>query len=361
VLSRAYGSGRFRFVHYRTDSIASSNANGADRALVLQAEHADAARLGFGLRYESTYKASLLLSGLFYGLGNPTSDLRLDLRLGQQLRVAGTYLYRARQGVAFAAGGGIGFTRTPVDVFDSGQTVAELRFDSYTADGLAGVAFGQRIDLAFRIHGEHLRGKTAIAAEAADSTSTFYTLGGQLRANWYDREYFPMRGAAILAKSEFASTAIGGGATFSHHVVDLHGRLPFHRRASVVARATLGGSSGEDLPLDYLFMLGGANPQFIWPDRQFPFFGIENQELKGRAIQRFSLGVLVEPVDMFFASLEWNTGATYDAWAFDPGQYVHAYGITLGVGTPLGGLALRVGGLGFKEAPIFQVDFGSRF
>lgn len=361
ALSKAYRTGRFRFVHYRTDSIAAADAAGTDRSLVIQAERADRARLGFGLRYESTYKASLLLTGLFHGLGNPTSDLRLDLRLGQQIRIAGAYLYRATPGTAFAAGGSIGFTRTPVDVFDAGQTVAELRFDSYTADGLAGVAFGPRANLAFRIHGEHLRAKTAIAADAADSTSSFYTVGGQFRANWYDREYFPMRGAAVVAKSEFASTAIGSGATFSHHVVDLHGHLPFHRRASVMARATVGGSSGDGLPLNYVFMLGGANPQFIWPDRQLPFFGIENQELKGRAIQRFSLGVRVEPIDRFFASLEWNTGTTYEAWAFDPAQYLNAYGVTLGVGTPFGGIALRVGGLGFSEAPIFQVDFGSRF
>jgi NTE family protein len=344
ALSKAYGSGRFRFVHYRTDSIESAVAPGADRELVVQAERSDRGRLGFGLRYESTYKASLLLTALFHGLGNPTSDLRLDLRLGQQIRLAGAYLYRARPGTAFAAGGTIGFTRMPVDVFDAGQTVAELRFDSYAADGLVGVAFGPRANLAFRIHGEHLLGKTAIAAEAADSISTFYTIGGQFRANWYDREYFPMRGAAIVAKSEFASTAIGSGATFSHHVVDLHGHLPFHRRASVMARATVGGSSGDGLPLNYVFMLGGANPQFIWPDRQFPFFGVENQELKGRAIQRFSVGVRVEPIDRLFASLEWNT-----------------YGITLGAGTPFGGIALRLGGLGFTEGPIFQIDFGSRF
>jgi hypothetical protein len=286
VLSKAYGTGRFRFVHYRTDSIAADASRG-DRSLVLQAERADRARLGFGLRYESTYKASLLLTGLFHGLGSPTSDLRLDLRLGQQIRMAADYLYRATPGTAFAAGGKIGFTRMPVDVFDDGQTVAELRFDSYTIDGFAGVAFGPRANLAFRVHGEHLLGKTAIAAEPADSTSTFYTLGGGFKANWYDREYFPMRGAAIVAKSEFASTAIGSGATFSHHVVDLHGHLPLHRRVSVMARATVGGSSGEGLPLNYLFMLGGANPQFIWPDRQLPFFGTEGPSrtavLRGRA------------------------------------------------------------------------------
>ena len=42
VLSKAYGTGRFRFVHYRTDSIAADDS-GADRALVLQAERADRA------------------------------------------------------------------------------------------------------------------------------------------------------------------------------------------------------------------------------------------------------------------------------------------------------------------------------
>jgi hypothetical protein len=73
------------------------------------------------------------------------------------------------------------------------------------------------------------------------------------------------------------------------------------------------------------------------------------------------VGVRIEPIDRLFASVEWNTGTTYETWAFDPGQYINAYGVTLGVGTPFGGLALRIGGLGFTESPIFQVDFGSRF
>jgi hypothetical protein len=136
---------------------------------------------------------------------------------------------------------------------------------------------------------------------------------------------------------------------------------PVHHRVSIMARATVGGSSGADLPLDYVFTLGGANPQFIWPDRQFPFFGLANQELVGRAMQRFSFGVRVRPAGQLFASLEWNTGTTYDEWDFDPGQYLHAYGITVGAETLFGAMALRLGGVTLRKAPVLQIDFGSKF
>ena len=360
ALSRAFETGRFRSIHYRVDVDPGAKEDSV-RTLVLTAEPADVARFGLGLRYESRYKASLLLTGLLHGFGRSRSDLRVDLRLGQQLRLAANYFYRSKPGLAFAGGGRIGFTRTPFDVFSGGQAVTELRFDSYVAEGLAGVAYGPRIDLTVRLHAEHLRGETAVAEVAADSANTFYTVGAQFRANWYHGEYFPMDGGAVTAKSEFASHTIASGGTFSHHMVDLQGHLPVLARASLMARATIGGSSGDDLPFNYLFTLGGANPQFIWPDRQFPFFGIANQELNGRAIQRFSLGVRVEPLDRFFASLEWNTGTTYGTWSFDVGEYMNAYGLTLGIETFAGGVAVRLGAEGFKNSPTVQIDFGSTF
>ena len=42
MLSKAYETGRFRFVHYRTDSIPSAAAEHGDRELVVQTERADA-------------------------------------------------------------------------------------------------------------------------------------------------------------------------------------------------------------------------------------------------------------------------------------------------------------------------------
>jgi NTE family protein len=360
ALSRAFETGRFRSIRYEVEEDPEAPEDSA-LTLVLTADPADPARFGFGLRYESRYKASLLLTSLVHGFGRSRSDVRVDLRLGQQIRLAGSYFYRSRPGLSFAGGGGLGYTRAPFDLFEAGQAVAELRFDSYVAEGLVGVAYGPRIDLGLRLHVEHLRGNTAVAEVASDTASTFYTVGGQLRANWYHGEYFPMRGAAVLARSEFAVAAIGSGGTFSHHVVDLQGHLPIHERASLMGRASLGTSTGDDLPLNYLFTLGGANPQFIWPDRQFPFFGIANQQLNGRAIQRFSLGIRVEPVPRLFASVEWNTGTTYDSWTFDPGEYLNAYGATLGFETFAGGIAVRAGGSNFKERPTVQIDFGSQF
>jgi hypothetical protein len=294
-------------------------------------------------------------------VGNATSDARIDLRLGQQFRIAGDYLYRSKPGLALAAGGRIDANRTPFDVFEEGQAIAELDLRTAAANGVAGFALGSRFFAALRVHGEYSRWRTAIAPEVGDTTVTFYTIGGVIRGNWYGTEYFPRSGAALMAKSEFANSVIGGGLTFSHHIVDAKAHLPVHSRVSILTRATAGAAFGDDVPLNYVFTLGGANQHYILPDRQFPFFGLKMQELTGRAIQRFSLGIQIEPVTNVFASVQWNTGTTYDEWEFDIDQYINGYGVTFGAETLLGGIALTLSERSFKEAPNVRIDFGSRF
>jgi hypothetical protein len=110
-----------------------------------------------------------------------------------------------------------------------------------------------------------------------------------------------------------------------------------------------------------VFTLGGANQHYILPDKQFPFFGLRTQELVGRAIQRFALGLQTEPFTNIFVSVQWNTGATYDEWDFDIDQYINGYGITFGTETFLGGIALTLSERTLKEAPNVRIDFGSRF
>jgi len=365
ALDRAYRGGRYRLIRYRPDSVPDRDETGpattGERVLTVYAERVDPAKFGFGFRYEGRYKASLLMSGIFHGVGNATSDVRIDLRLGQQFRFAGDYLHRSKPGLALAAGGGIDVNRTPFDVFEEGQAVAELDFRTAAANGVAGFALGSRLVAALRVHGEYSRWRTAIAPEAGDTSVTFYTIGGAIRGNWYGTGYFPRSGAALLVKSEFASSTIGGGLTFSHHIVDAGAHIPVHSRVSILTRATAGAAFGDELPLNYVFTLGGASQYYILPDRQFQFFGLEMQELAGRAIQRFSLGLQTEPITNVFASVQWNTGTTYDEWDFDIEQYINGYAVTFGAETLLGAIALTLSERTFKEAPNVRIDFGSRF
>ncbi|MGD8867446.1 MAG: patatin-like phospholipase family protein, partial [Gemmatimonadales bacterium] len=95
-VARLYDTGRFRSVQYRLDDAASPGGTGdpptrresgpwsGRRRLRLALVEQSLARLGFGYRYDSRYKASLLVSATLSDLLVYGTRLEVDLRLGEQ-------------------------------------------------------------------------------------------------------------------------------------------------------------------------------------------------------------------------------------------------------------------------------------
>ena len=137
--------------------------------------------------------------------------------------------------------------------------------------------------------------------------------------------------------------------------------MPLGRRVSLWAGATLGASGGTPPP-HYLFLLGGANGYYLFPDRAISFVGLRVQERRGRHVQQAELGAQwqVAAAPDLFARVRWNAGTVLDRWTFEPAGWVSGVGVELGARTVAGRVSLSVSGTG-RATPIVELDLGYPF
>ena len=337
-IERLYATGLFANVRYRLEH----------GELTLLIDERAAGRFGLGLRYDSRYKASVLLTG---GRGGVEGDARL----GQQIRVGLGAAQALGDAQSVALGARIAYVHLPVDLFQDGRRVAEVRVDLGAISASVERRLGSVAGASLRVKAEHARWAEAVAAvDSAPINRTFVTVAGVADVDTYDNGVFPSRGVGLRAVSEWSGT-------FSHHVGDVRGYLPLGRRVSLWAGATLGASGGTPPP-HYLFFLGGANGYYLFPDRAIGFAGLHVQARRGRHLQKAELGaqwqVAVAP-DLF-ARARWNAGAVLDRWSFEPAGWVNGVGVELGARTVAGRVSLSVSGAA-GSTPIVELDLGYPF
>ena len=357
-IDRLYATGLFESVRYRLDPAPEGGPD--ERELTLLVRERAGGRFGLGLRYDSRYKASLLLSGAF-GVPGFGSNAQVDARLGQQIRVGIGGSQTAGSSRPVALGARVDYVRSPFDLYAAGHQVAEARVDLGAVTTSLSTNFGAGGLAAVRVKAEHAHwGESVSAIDSAPINRTFYTAAAVLEADTYDRGLYPRRGFGFRGVSEWGNRLVGQGTAFSHQLVDLHLFLPLLPTVSLWAGATLGATGGTPPP-DYLFSLGGARPYYLFPDRDIPFYGLNTQELRGRHLQKAELGVQWEFLPDWFGRVGWNAGTVLDHWTWYPARWVDGVGVELGVRTFAGRLSLTATGNAHSQWPMVDVDLGYPF
>jgi NTE family protein len=360
-ITRLYDTGRFQFVSYRLD--APGTTGDGERLLALEVSEQRFAELGFGYRYDSRYKASLLASAFvsdFLGYG---SRFAVDLRLGEQGMGEGRLTRRLGRLPEFIIGVEAGHRRMPFDIYEANLRVGSPRAFVTNLSLLGGIGFGRSTALGFRVKGEHadLEEFTAVGEPFSGQNLTYYTLSTAFRLDSYDRGSFPKSGAGVFLKMEWADRAIGSGITFSHHILDVHGAAPLHRRASLLARLVLGTSSGAEMPDHYMFFLGSTNSYHLFPDRQIQFSGLRTMQRYGRHLQSLQLGLQYEFHRWIVGRFRWNAGTTRDEWDVDLDSLTYGFDLTLAGVTRFGSAALSIAALDLESFPRLVIDVGFPF
>jgi NTE family protein len=359
AMDRLHAAGDFDRVAYVLEPTTDSGAR-----IVVRTGSAGPSTLGIGARYEGKYKASLLFTGGLHdrlGVGSLTT---VDLRLGEQLRVTGGYQRRLGTLTPWALAARAGYDRVPVDLYADSVRIAEARMHVFDASGFFGVAAGTSGLLGVVARGEHARTviTTGVPGDSAqEDERTFYTLGASLTVDTRDASAFPRGGVYLDARTTWADPAIGSGAEFRHHVVRAQAAIPAGPVASLLLRADLGASTGDDIPPHYRFFLGGAVPYYMLPDRQLPFLGLRLQERSGRYAQVAGAGLQARLPASVFVQLLWNAGTTLDAWEFAPDTWTHGVGAVAGWRTPFGTVTTYVSGEAFEGPWRFEFDMGFGF
>lgn len=353
AVDRLYRSGAFDRVTYRIAESAGRNT------LIIEAVQRSADLLGFGFRYDSRFKASLLFDATLHNIGRFGSTSRVAIRLGEQFSLSGQHLLRAGSVTGFITGVEAGYAETPVSFFVDGRRVAEARVEVANVSAFAGRRVGRRALVTMRVTGEHARGGTRVAAVDAGDVRTFYTLSSALSLDTLDQPVFARRGVRLLARTEGAARGIGSGGTFWQHLLDVQAAVPLTSRWSLQARTLAGAGGGDDLPFHYRFFLGSTVPSAVFVDRQPPFPGLPAQGLSGRAVQVLQVGAQFEPSAGFYLAGRVHVGNTGEQWQWAFDDYRRGYEIALGAASVLGPLEVVVSGSGGR--PGLEVRLGRAF
>src|SRR5207249_2656068 len=170
---------------------------------------------------------SVLVTALRFGIagGGPVlltggrGGVEGDARLGQQIRVGLGAAQALGDAQSVALGVRIAYAHQPVDLFQNGRRVAEVRVDLGAISASIERRLGSMAGASLRVKAEHARWAEEVAAvDSAPINRTFVSVAGVGDVDTYDSGVFPSRGVGLRAVSEWSGS-------FSHHVGDVRGYL----------------------------------------------------------------------------------------------------------------------------------------
>src|SRR5207247_1853324 len=133
-------------------------------------------RFGVGLRYDSRYKASVLLSSTLGRIAGGFSG-RADARLGQQIQVGAGVSQPLGDGRSVKLGAEADYVRSPFDLYQGDHRVAQARVDLGALTGSLARSLGTAVDVSIRVKAEHARwGEDVSAVASPPINRTFYTV-----------------------------------------------------------------------------------------------------------------------------------------------------------------------------------------
>lgn len=342
-----YATELFDTVLYRLDKTDSGYI------LVFEVEKSNQSRIGAGFRYESKYRAAVLLSGSWGHLGGFGTSLDADLRLGNALKASVGYFkpftYRPLFGVAVEAKA----KAYPLDIFPEAEDlpIATLNTNSLEGGLLPTLTLFNVFALSAGLYAETFNTGTRVGLSELENIKDFFKQarfiwGGkvQLMGDTFDMATFPTRGHQFVLRSMFFSKSLGGERSFSHNLLDWDARWPILPNLSLISRISLGSNQGpfldgdqasdNDVPFHYLFYAGGAFPQAFFDQRHIPLLGYRYQELVGMHLQALTLGAQMAFANDLFLLARWNTAYTSLNdwnWSPDPSEFKQGFGFTFGL------------------------------
>lgn len=367
-VTRLYDTRLFRSVWYRWETSRGEApmpgaGAGAPRAAVLElmVEEQGKNSLGLAYRYDSRYKASLLVSAGFRNVLLPGSYARGEVRLGEQTRFYGEFGKRWGWSTAPLLAVRFESTQMPFDIYEEGQRFAEPDVRATALRLLAGFGFGYSTFAGIEAgYEDDSIQRIPDQRDWLAGDENFWTLKGVVHVDRWDRARLPRSGWSLGGELLWTAGLTQTG-DFTQRVLDVQGILPVFRRLGVLGRLTAGTTDGDSIPLNYMFFVGGADQYDLYRDRQFPFAGLPVNGRRGRHLQAATLGLQWEFLPDLFAQVRGNTAALPEDGGWREDEFFWGWGVTLGAWTRFGSGMLTVAGEDFSELPRVEIDVGFPF
>ncbi len=322
----------------------SPDSAGALPTLVVHADPRARDEVGLGVRYDDLQRAALLFSATLYDLVQFGSATRLDARLGEELQFRGTYLSGRSVTGSFSLGAEVGWSQSPLDLFEGKQRVARAELEVASAAVLVGLAARRGSLLAVEFRGERAVGSTSVAVSDSTVSVLLASTAISFLRETYDRAEFPRAGGRIVFRSEFGVSTEADGGGFSHHVLDVDRRLPLHSRVSAFVGVHIGHATGRDLPQHRRFFAGGDHRSPIFRNTHPTFAGQQRQSLSGTSLDIVRAGLQVEVARDRFLTVGLDAGNASDDRPIDPDDYRFGWSLSAGSTSIVGPLWITLTG-----------------
>lgn len=333
-----YATGLFDLVRYRLDE------EGGYGMLHLTVRKRAGDRAGLGFRYDTSRRAALLFTATLYNRIQYGSVARLDVRLGEDSQVAGTFLSGRGVTRRLSLGGWMGWSRVAFRIPAEGGGVLEERVDLVSVAGLGGMVVGRTGVVALEVTGEHARERDAPDTPGVERGTWSAWVSARLVRESFDRPDFPTAGGRLRAQSEVGVSSVGGGGSFVQHTVRGRRLFPLARGVSLDLTYQTGAATGAGLPRHRRYMLGGLYPSPVLEDTQWPLAGAGRQELRGAAAQLLRAGLQWEVTPGRFVAASVDAGAVSSSWRFLPEPATVGWALSVGAASRGGPALLTLSG-----------------
>ncbi|MBU8921488.1 MAG: patatin-like phospholipase family protein [Bacteroidales bacterium] len=351
-----YGSGSYSMIQYSFEKESDC------RTLVFQIDRDDKDYVYTGLRYDTTWRTSILFNLSLKEFMSGHSDLEVDILLGRRMRLGTQYKLRAGTKNRTGIRGDFEYLSDWLDVYDGDYLSARLDVRNIRAGLYAEYAFSRYIFWDFGLLSEWTQANPQVAPRGFEKEWT--RLNFLVMNIWFDnldRAWFPTKGLQLRLRGEYGDFEEVNTDMFNRVAGRMLFRLPLHRSVSVGARLLYGSSDGENIPSHYRFFLGGLNSPFMFQDRrEINFYGYRHQELSGEHAFIAGLDLQFKLNSMTYLLLHGNVGNAVDEWEnlFKEEGMVYGAGITVGVAAPLGPVEITMAN---SRRHDFLVFFGAGY
>ena len=343
--------------------------------LIVNTEEVLPYNIGIGLNRFANTKASLILTGEARNVFGRPSNLRADIRISENPGAQLNYHHR--------------FTANPSYLFKVFGKIERFDLPFYRGDVLdrfyklnegriyAGLNKEWKNKFLFHLYYQYRHERMRPRVFNENDIKKYFTLKHGLEAgleyNTLDRKVFPQEGQRSVIRAGYMfSNSLDRenqteGADFldftednSYYYVELDHRSFWHTKR-ICGELYLKGrySNGRSL-LDH-YRIGGPIQEKMY---QYGFVGLDDSELimGNHASAKFSLRYHFKKEIYFTPTIQYVHGEDYLSYAFGSERNISvlAYGVILGLNTPIGPVTFDLGYSTFNDKLVYNLGFGFR-
>lgn len=356
AMSRMYSRELFATISYTLEPNETGGAT-----LILHPIERSQEWVGLGLRFDSHYRAAIMLNASIRPQQNKRNTLDAFLRFGEIIGFGAFYKMpvslQPRVGVKIFAQG----QRAPIDIFEGGNRVASVRSQVLELQGRTDIGMGKASVLSLELGGElYTLDQSVGVNDFLEEASALGHGAVRLYLDSFDHVAFPKKGHQLLIRSAFGMPFDAG--IFSYHTLHWRARWPLSNKWSASSRITVGQAFGNAIPLHYRFYLGGAFESPIFQDRQFPLLGFAVNELSGRSINAVGFGLQYQLGNVYIHGV-WNAAFSSDEKRLPDTIYdlENGFGISLGTNTLIGPVSITLMNRNGSLPTDLQINVGLTF